>query len=390
MAFDPAMTGDLSAWADDFSAKLGARAQQAEELRRLPGATLDDAHAANFFGLLAPTSLGGAGLSFAEFLDVVRRLGQGCASSAWTLSFLALHVWLLCKFEPTLQDELFKDGAWPLAPAPLAPTGKARKVEGGYQISGRWEWATGIHHADWVMVNCLEDGAMGPRFCVLPLADVVVEDVWRTAGMAATGSNTIVAQDVFVPEHRTLAAVLLKFAPSPGEAVHPNTTVVYPMTATLGLVAATPALGAAEGALAAFTERMKAKVQAYSGAKQGELPVTHLRLGEAIATVRAARLIWEDAVRLLERDGHHGHQTPMETLLALRLAAADIVRLANQATSSLAAAAGASSGFLNVPLQRHLRDLQMMRGHVMFDWDRNAQIAGKIALGQEPAASDLL
>ena len=95
-------------------------------------------------------------------------------------------------------------------------------------------------------------------------------------------------------------------------------------------------------------------------------------------------------MRLLERDGHLGHATPMETLLALRLAAADIVRLANQATSSLAAAAGASSGFLNVPLQRHLRDLQMMRGHVMFDWDRAAQIAGKIALGQEPAASDLL
>lgn len=384
------MTSDLTAWADDFSAKLGARAQQAEEQRRLPDATLNEAQAANFFGLLAPRSLGGAELSFAEFLDVVRRLGQGCASSAWTLSFLALHAWLLCKFEPALQDELFKDGAWPLAAAPLAPTGKARKVTGGYQIAGRWEWATGINHADWVMVNCIEDGAMGPRFCVLPLADVVVEDVWRTAGMAATGSNTIVASDVFVPEHRTLAAVLLKFAPSPGEAVHPNTTVVYPMTATLGLVAATPALGAAEGALAAFTERMKAKVQAYSGAKQGELPVTHLRLGEAIATVRAARLIWEDAVRLLERDGRHGHQTPMETLLALRLAAADIVRLANQATSSLAAAAGASSGFLNVPLQRHLRDLQMMRGHVMFDWDRTAQIAGKIALGQEPAASDLL
>ena len=390
MAFDPATTSDLTAWADDFSARLGARAQQAEEQRRLPDATLNEAQAANFFGLLAPMSLGGAERSFAEFLDVVRRLGQGCASSAWTLSFLALHVWLLCKFEPALQDELFKDGGWPLAPAPLAPTGKARKAPGGYQISGRWEWATGINHADWVMVNCLEDGAMGPRFCVLPLADVVVEDVWRTAGMAATGSNTIVASDVFVPEHRTLAAVLLKFAPSPGEALHPGTTVVYPMTATLGLVAATPALGAAEGALAAFTERMKAKVQAYSGAKQGELPVTHLRLGEAIATVRAARLIWEDAVRLLERDGHHGHQTPMETLLALRLAAADIVRLANQATNSLAAAAGASSGFLNAPLQRHLRDLQMMRGHVMFDWDRTAQIAGKITLGQEPAASDLL
>lgn len=381
---------DWAAWADDLSGRLADRAEAAEALRRLPDATLDEVSAAGFFSLLTPPAVGGEGASFSAFMDVSRRMAQGCASSAWTLSFLALHAWILCKFTPQLQAELFAGGAVPLAPAPLAPTGQAEKVEGGYRISGRWEWATGVNHADWVIVNCVEAGAMGPRFCVLPLAEVSVEDVWRTAGMAATGSNTIVAKDVFVPEHRTVPALLLKFAPSPGEAIHPGTTVNYPMSATLGLVAATPALGAAEGALRAFTDRMKIKMQAYSGAKQGELPITHLRLGEAIATVRAARLVWEDAVRLLERDGPLGHQTPLETLLALRLASADIVRLANQAVNSLAAAAGASSGFLDAPLQRHLRDLQMMRGHVMFDWDRTAQIAGKIALGQEPAASDLL
>lgn len=306
------------------------------------------------------------------------------------MSFLALHAWLLCKFEPALQAELFRDGAMPMAPAPLAPTGKAIKVEGGYRVSGRWEWATGVNHADWVIVNCIEPDAMGPRFCVLPLGDVQVLDVWRTAGMAATGSNTVVVDDIFVPEHRTVPAVLMKLAPAPGEALHPGTTVIYPMSATLGLVAATPALGAAEGALAEFTARMKAKTQSYGVAKQGELPATHLRLGEAIATVRCARLVWDDAVRLLERDGPLGHQVPLETLLALRLAAADVVRLANVAINGLAAAAGASSGFLEVPLQRRLRDVQMMRGHVMFDWDRTAQIAGKIALGGEPAASDLL
>lgn len=379
-----------AAWADAFSARLADRAQAAEQARRLSDDTIAEAQKAGFFALLAPSSVGGQSASFSEFLDIVRRLGQGCASSAWTLSFLALHAWLLCKFQPELQDELFRDGAMPMAPAPLAPTGKGEAVEGGYRISGRWEWATGVNHAQWAMVNCIEATAMGPRFCVVPLSDLAVEDVWRTAGMAATGSNTIVAHDVFVPEHRTVPAMLLKLASSPGEAVHPGTNVRFPMSATLCLVAATPALGAAEGALAAFTARMKAKLQAYSGAKQGELPATHLRLGEALATVRAARLVWEDAVRLLERDGHLGHETPLDTLLAIRLASADVVRLANQAANTLAAAAGASSGFLDAPLQRHLRDLQMMRGHVMFDWDRTAQIAGKVALGQEPAAADLL
>ncbi len=379
---------DWSAWADAFAGRLAERAREAEVNRRLPEATLDEAQP--FFSMLVPASLGGHGAGFAAFLDVVRRLSQGCASSGWTLSFLALHAWLLCKFDPALQAELFDGGAMPLAPAPLAPTGRAVKVEGGYRVNGRWEWATGVNHAEWAMVNAIEPDAMGPRFCVMPLSDMTVEDVWRTAGMSATGSNTIAADDVFVPEHRTVAAVLLKLAPSPGELAHAGTTVVYPMTATLGLVAATPALGAAEAALADFTTRMSAKLQAYSGARQGDLPVTHLRLGEAIATVRAARLIWEDATRLLERDGPMGHLMPLETRLVLRVAAADIVRLANQAVNGLAAAAGASSGFLDVPLQQRLRDLQMMRGHVMFDWDRAAQVAGKLALGQEPGIADLI
>jgi alkylation response protein AidB-like acyl-CoA dehydrogenase len=374
-----------------MSTRLAERAQAAEALRSVPEATLSEAREAGLFNMLVPPARGGEGASFPIFLDVVRRLGAGCASSAWTLSFLALHAWLLCKFEPALQEELFANGAVPMAPAPLAPTGKAEKVDGGYRVSGRWEWATGANHADWVMVNCLESGAMIPRFAVLPITDVVVHDVWRVAGMAATGSNTISADNVFVPPHRTLQAHLLKLAPSPGEALYPGSNVRYPLGAVLAVVACTAALGAAEGGLAAFTERMRSKVQAYSGgARAADSPAMHLRLGEALATVRAARLVWEDAISRLERDGPMGHETPLDTLAAIRLASADVVRLANVALNTLGAAAGASAGFLDFPLQRHLRDVQMMRGHVVYDWDRAAQIGGKIALGLPPSPADLL
>lgn len=378
-----------SDWADAMAVRLTARAQEAEALRSLPAETVREAQEAGFFALLAPASRGGAQMSFAEFLDVVRRMAGGCASSAWTLSFLALHVWLLCKFEPALQEEVFAGGALPMAPAPLAPTGKAEPVEGGYRLTGRWEWATGVNHADWVMLHGLEP--TGPRFFVLPISEVVVDDVWKVAGMAATGSNTVVAKDVFVPEHRTLSVLRLRASAAPGEALYPGSTVVYPMQATLAIVAVTTALGALEGALEAFKARMKVKLQAYTaGAKQSEAPATHLRLGEVEATARAARLIWADAIARLEREGPSGHLVSVETLAAIRLASSDVVRLANQGCNTLAAAAGASSGFLTSPIQRHLRDVQMIRGHVMFDWDRTAQMAGRIALGQEPLASDLL
>ena len=381
---------EFHSFAEDMARRLEGRAMQAEELRQLPRETVAEAADAGFFGMLAPQKWGGSGGSFRDFLDVTRQLAHGCTSSAWTLSFLSLHAWLVCKMGPELQAELFDGPHMPLIPAPLAPTGHAHPVEGGYRISGRWEWATGIMHAGWVMVSCIEPGGMGPRFCVLPVSDVTIDDVWHVAGMAATGSNTVVANDVFVPGYRTLEGWRMALGQAPGDKIFAGTTVVYPLGPTLALTAATPALGAAEGALAFFKTRMSEKVQAYSGTKQSDLPSIHLRMGEAMATVRAARLVWEDAVSRLERIGPMGGAAPVTDRVSIRLAAADIVRLANRAIDIMAAAGGASSGFRSSPLQRQLRDVQMIRGHVVFDWDRAAQIAGRIELGQSPTPADML
>lgn len=380
---------EILAAIDAMVPRLRERAADAEAQRRLPYATLQEAADARYLGMLTPARFGGGAAEIATFLEATRRLATGCASSAWTLSFLSLHAWLLCRFDPRLQEEVFASGPAPRAPAPLAPTGKVTRTDDGYRLRGRWEWATGILHADWVMVTAM-DPESGPRFCVLPRTEVEVEDVWHVAGMAATGSNVVVVRDALVPEHRTLELWRIKMGQTPGEALHAGTNVSWPLGATLALVASTPALGAAEAALDAFSARMKEKLQAYSGQRQSEVPATHLRLGEGIATVRAARLVWADAIATLERIGPMGAAASIEDLAAIRLAAAHVVRLANQAVDGLAAAAGASASFLASPLQRHLRDLQMIRGHVIFDWDRAAQIGGKVALGIEPTPADLL
>jgi alkylation response protein AidB-like acyl-CoA dehydrogenase len=378
-----------SDWLDGFVERVAARAVAAEDLRRLPAETVAEAAEAGYFAMLLPAAHGGREAGFAEFLDSTRRIAQGCTSSAWTLSFLALHAWLLCKFEPQLQAELFSGGAVPMAPAPLAPTGTATPVEGGYRVSGAWDWATGIMHSNWVMVGCNVPGA-GPRFAVLPVADVSIEDNWHVAGMCATGSATVHVRDAFVPAHRTVDLMQMQFAGGPGEALHNMATIRYPLGPTLALVACTPALGAAEAAVESFTARMAAKVQAYSGARQAELPATHLRLGEALALLHAAQLVWRDAIRELESIGPSGAGAPVASRVRIRLAAATVVRMANDIINNLAAAAGASAGFRSAPLQRALRDVQMMRGHVVFDWDRATQIAGRIALGADPVPADML
>ena len=155
-----------------LASALEARAFEAERQRRLPDETIAEAAEAGIFSMLVPAELGGAGLGLASIAQATRALAHGCVSSAWTLSFFALHNWLLTKFDPALGRELFAPRPWVLAPAPLAPTGTLTAGDGGYRVSGRWEWATGVLHADWIIVHALGMGDRGPitRFCVIPAA----------------------------------------------------------------------------------------------------------------------------------------------------------------------------------------------------------------------------
>ena len=383
-------TAPLIDWAEEIRPRLVSRAEEAERLRQLPAATIAEAREAGFFRMFAPRLWGGSGADLASFLDVVRVLARGCASSAWTLSFLANHAWILARFGRELQEELLSRDGYALCSAPLAPTGKAIQVEGGFRVTGRWEWASGVMHADWTMVTCMLPDGAAPVCCVLPLSDVTIADVWRTSGMLGTGSNTVVADDVFVPTHRSLDADLLKLDP-PGAALHPEPTLCYPMSATLAIMAATPALGAAEQALEDFTGRMRQKLMAFSGgAMQGQQPSIHLRLGAAAAKIKAARLVWRDCIDTLEKLGPQGGAMALSERAEVRLGAAAVVKFSSEAIDELCAAAGASAYFLSSPLQRALRDVQMMRGHVVFDWDRTTQIIGRVKLDLPTTPADML
>ena len=178
---------------DEFVAALSDRAAEAEELRRLPAATVADFRAGGLANLLLPARYGGQQADFPEILDAVRRMAHGCASSAWTLGFYMLHNWMLALYDEQAQEEVFVDGPV-LCPAPLAPTGRGVPADGGVRLTGRWSWATGIMDADWVMVGalCGPDDGIYPALALLPAGDVEVDDVWHTAGMRATGSNDVI------------------------------------------------------------------------------------------------------------------------------------------------------------------------------------------------------
>lgn len=364
---------------------LDAEAREAERIRQLTPVVLDEAHETGLFRMVVPTRFGGEGAGLADLIDTTRILATGCPAQAWTLSFLIMHNWLVTRFPARFQDEVLGSGkGYVLMPAPLAPTGKLRATEGpdgqpGWEVTGRWEWATGVRHADWVMVTGLEDrtDALVARFAALPIGDVTVEDVWFTSGMCATGSDTVHVAGAFVPEHRTLISEDL-FEAGPARAG--DGLAHLPVMAVLALLAAAPAVGAAERAVEEYLQRLRSRVLAFSlGDKAAEQPAAQVRLGTALADVRAARAVLDEGVARLE--AIPSSDDPAGERIAVRLAAADAVRRSVAVISDVCAGAGASVYRSDSPLQRLQRDVEVLKGHVIFDWDRTTELAGRVALG---------
>jgi 3-hydroxy-9,10-secoandrosta-1,3,5(10)-triene-9,17-dione monooxygenase len=367
---------------DEFVARLAERADEAEQLRRLPPATVSEFRQTDLFRLLLPAKFGGIQASFPELLEPIRQMAHGCASSAWTLGFYALHNWMLSLFDMQLQEEVFASGPV-LAPAPLAPTGRGTPADGGIRLTGKWSWATGAMDADWVVVGALieRDGGIVPALVVMPADQVEVDDVWHTAGMRGTGSHDLIATDVFVPEHRIASVTDIYGGTTPGAEAHGVSTYRWPLVPALALTASMPVLGTAERVTELFAERLGGRVLAYSGAAQKDQPAAQIRLGDATVRLRALRALIAETAANIDELVVSGERVRRSVRADARLAAAYTVHECRSIIADLMEAAGASAHFLSSPLQRAKRDVDIAAGHVVFDYDVSRELAGALAIG---------
>ena len=382
---------ELVGRARDLAPVLVARAQEAEALRQLPEATMTDLRNAGFFPLLVPRRFGGHELDYLTLIDIGRELGRGCASSAWVAVFFMLHNWLAAMWPEETQAELWADRPYMLAPGALAPVGVAEVEAGGFRLSGRWPWGTGVMHCDWAMVAApLDTGGITDRLMfLLPRTDFTVIDVWHTDGMRGTGTNDIVAESAFVPARRVVSSVEIAQGRSAGILLHRHNPLYrLPLSPALALAAAAPAVGAAEAALDFFRQRLSERVLPYSGGvTQRDRPAAQIRLARATTELWAARLLYDDATAELTS------LTEAATLhqrARLRMAAAHVVGVCRRVVWDLAEASGAGAHFLDSPLQRTARDLGTLSGHVVYDWDAIAELFGRLDLGLEPPRGALL
>ena len=187
---------------------LEQQADETDRLRRLSDPTVQALKDAGMCRLMVPARFGGYQTDIHTYIAVMAEVGRGCGSTAWVASLINVCAWLAGLCPERAQQEIW--GADPEAwiAGSLAPHGEATPVDGGWRVTGRWMWASGCLHAQWaacgIHMNDERGGMANLGLSLMPMTDLAIEDTWFMAGMKGTGSNTIVARDVFVPEHRFL------------------------------------------------------------------------------------------------------------------------------------------------------------------------------------------
>lgn len=362
---------------------IAERAAAAEAARRVPDATIEDFIATGFFRVMVPRRYGGLELDVSVVADVGRLLGQVCASTGWVIPWLGWHNRGLAMFPESVQDEVFARG-FGLSAGSTTLTGLARKVPGGYRVTGRWSWGTAILHADWASLGALIEDEKRPVTILARKRDLVLHDNWYTEGMCATGSVDMELCDVFIPEERVLDLADVAANRAPGQLLNRGPLYHCPTRPIASLVAAASGIGIAEGAVLNYRQRLDGRVLAYSGNKLSrDEQSQRIRLASVSAEVYTARLLFDAAVDLTAKSNRGEIEMTLEQRAAVRFWTAHAIRIARHAVAEIVAGSGARSHFLDDPLQRGMRDLNTLSGHVVFDHDRAADTYGRVVLGMD-------
>ncbi|WP_375195389.1 acyl-CoA dehydrogenase family protein [Sphingobium sp.] len=365
---------------------LANHAREAERLRRPVDAVWAAIRKSGYFYLMVPRRFGGLELTPDEYIDATLPLAEGCASTGWVASFCAQHNWLLAQFPEETQAEIWGRHPYIVAPSVAAPPGKADPVEGGYRLTGHWKWGTGVMHADWVMVNAFVPGDAGPvmHMFILPAGDATVIDNWHVDGMIGTGSNDILLSDLFVASHRAFPVGPARSGRGHAARLHDNPLYASPMLPSLAVTAAIPALGAARSALGLTRERLAGHVKMGSEGTQAEKPAAQMRLARADMLVRSAELAIRDAARRNVGLGVIDEPEQTQERIQLRGQIAFAVGQCREAIQTLCESSGSSVHNLDNPLQRALRDIQVMASHVVYDLDVATELHGRALVGLAP------
>ena len=364
-----------------------------ERQRQIDPAVIAALRDTGMYRAMQPKRFGGMEEDFTVMIDLAKVTGAACGSTAWVTNLYVVHQWLLSTFPVEAQDEVFSAEPNVAMCGSYAPVGKAKRVDGGMKLTGRFQYSSGCDNASWSMMGVTiapaKDGdAPEQGFALVPLSDCEIEDDWFTAGLSGTGSKTLLVEDAFVPGHRFVSFDHLLSGTAPGADVHENPLYKISFMAALPVCIASPALGIAQGALMNFVDQIKVRETRGAvkggGLRMAEFEMVQGRIAEASAYVDAATL-------LLTRDMNEavytvmaGQQLDVATRIRNRRDHGFAVKLCVDAMDALYRCTGGKGLFLDNIVQRAWKDVHAISHHVSLNWDPVSTMYGQHRLGLEP------
>jgi indole-3-acetate monooxygenase len=368
--------GDLEPAAEKLSGLARELAPEIEAGRRLPDQLVARLRTSGLFRAGAPAAVGAPEAPPAVTLRCAEAVARGDASAGWCVSIAATSSLLGGWLPAAGLAEVFGSpgkvsaGVW-------SPRGNARRVDGGYRVSGRWAFCSGIMHSDYLFGGCMvEPEAGGPpavRVLGIPTEQLEIPDTWHTSGLRGTGSHETVAGDVFVPDHRSFS--LLEQPTSDARLYR------FPIFAFFALSIAAAALGNARGAIDDLSSLAAGKVGQGSSRTLAQRSATWSAVAQAEASLRAARAFYYDAIAEAWAAADSQEPVSVELRTALRLAATHAVRSAADVAREMYDLGGGSAIHDSSPLQRRFRDAHAATAHFQVN-PATWELTGRLLLDQ--------
>ncbi|MFH8570526.1 acyl-CoA dehydrogenase family protein [Streptomyces sp. NPDC017993] len=367
---------------------LSEHAVECESERRIAASVVSAMTDSGLLRLMTPRRYGGYESDMRTLLEVATELGRGCCSAAWIAGVVNAGNFAASLFPPAGGNEVW--GEAPDARCALVlglPAQDVEQVDGGVVVSGQWAYVSGCLHAQWISVLIAVPTAEGQReinFALMRAEEVSIEDTWYFAGMRGTGSNTVVAERLFVPRHRLVPYVPILNGETDG-VVNPDLPYRNSLTGLFAIGLIGSLIGGADAALAYVRDKGPTRPVAGSAYRdQTQSPTFQLDIADATSKIDTARLIAARIADTVDEYARAGINMDLTVRARNRLESAQVGRLCREAVDTLLTAHGSSAFNEANPLQRLWRDINVGSRHAGFGMGIPEQVYGRALVGQDP------
>ena len=365
------------------------RAPRQQLERRILKETMAELKAAGFFKIFQPKRYGGYELSPGTFFDVQIALAEGDVSVGWVFGILGVHSFHLALFDDRAADEVWGSDHDALIASPYSPGG-AVPVDGGYRLTGRWRFSSGTEHCDWIFLGGVVDRGESHasfltadfRTFLLPRRDYQIIDTWKVIGLKGTGSQDVVVDGAFVPEHRTHLMKDATEGTNPGSAPATSQLYRFPYWQIFLRAVSTAAIGGLQGMVNAFVEYGARRVSV-TGAKTVFNPEATLALAEARAGIDEMRATLRRNFDRMTIFAETDRKPSLDDRMLFKFQCTSVAKRCATLALPLFEAAGGSGIFEGQPFGRYYTDILAMGNHVANDFRSAGRNWGGVMMGLE-------